>query len=328
MKINRPAYRLAISLFLLVSAAISASPLMAQTGSTTATVRFGAEANAQTVRIEATATAGFEYSVSRPSPNLLMVDIPGVATSDSSSARVLDSNVVSSYRVVSQNVNGQPGVRLEVMLRTSVDPRFERTGPNQLALIFEGTQPQATTRNSEPSQDQQGQESIAPLAIRGVQVGKADAQTNVRIDGTGRLEYQAVHLSNPERVVLDFSGARLAVNSSAMPGGVRPVSRVRVSQYKPDVARVVIDLDKAVPYSTRVEGNSITVAFSSADDSSHGAKSVASSPREGRTAQPAAMKTAAAPGLSHQEKTPLQKPDEDARPEQGQSKGAATTESS
>jgi type IV pilus assembly protein PilQ len=133
------------------------------------------------------------------------------------------------------------------------------------------------------------------VAIHDVQVGQVGAQTHVRIEGTAHLEYQALRLSNPERVVLDFAGARLDMNPSSIPGAVRPVSRVRVSQFKPDVARVVIDLKKAVPYSTRVEGNSVTVAFSVANNSSQSAKPVAARETDLPVAQPVAAKMVESP---------------------------------
>ena len=40
-----------------------------------------------------------------------------------------------------------------------------------------------------------------------------------------------------------------------------PVRNVRVGQFKPDVARVVIDLDQASPYRVRTQENSVTVEF-------------------------------------------------------------------
>ena len=295
MKINRPAYRLAIFLLLLVSAAIFASPALAQTGGAAPMVRFSAEANAQAVRIEATATAAFEYSVSRPSANLLVVDLPGVNSTESTSARVLTSEVVSSYRVVPQDINGQSGVRLEVLLRTPVEPRLERSGPNQLVLVFEAKQPESADTAREPVQNKPTTQDAPSLAIHNVRVGQVGAQTNVRIEGTGRLEYEATRLSNPERVILDFAGARLALNQSATTGAVRPVSRLRVSQFKPDVARVVIDLDKAVPYSTQLDGNSLTVAFSASGNAAQVAKPVSARAGDLRAAQPAAAKIVESP---------------------------------
>lgn len=295
MKINRPAFRLAIFLLLLVSAAIFASPALAQTGGAAPTVRFGAEANARAVRIEVSATAAFEYSVSRPSANLLVVDLPGVNSTESTSARVLTSEVVSSYRVVPQDMNGQSGVQLEVLLRTPVEPRFERSGPNQLVLVFEAKQPESADTAREPVQNKPTTQDAPSLAIHNVRVGQVGAQTNVRIEGTGRLEYEATRLSNPERVVLDFAGARLAVNQSATTGAVRPVSRLRVSQFKPDVARVVIVLDKAVPYSTQLDGNSLTVAFSASGNAAQVAKPVSARAGDLTAAQPVAAKIVESP---------------------------------
>ena len=110
-----------------------------------------------------------------------------------------------------------------------------------------------------------GHEAVltAPAAtkIAQVEVGRAGQETSVRVEGNGRLTYQATRLSNPERLVLDFSGVRLALARTSIPSQAQPVRRVRLSQFKPDVARMVIDLERAVPYQVRPEGQTITVAF-------------------------------------------------------------------
>jgi len=88
-------------------------------------------------------------------------------------------------------------------------------------------------------------------------------QAIVRVEGNGRLTCQPLRLTNPERLVLDFSGVRLAVGRTLIPSALKPVRRVRLGQLKPDVARVVIDLESAADarYDVQSEGNSVTVAF-------------------------------------------------------------------
>src|SRR2546425_1572056 len=61
-------------------------------------------------------------------------------------------------------------------------------------------------------------------------------QTIVRVEGNGRLTCQPLRLNNPERLVLDFSGARLAVRRTfrrGEPSALKPVRGVRLSQFKP-----------------------------------------------------------------------------------------------
>ena len=108
------------------------------------------------------------------------------------------------------------------------------------------------------------QAASAPSAatlIAQVEVSRAGQQTNVRVEGNGRLSYQASRLDNPERLVLDFSGVHLALARTWIRSDSKPVLRVRLGQFKPDVVRAVIDLERVVPYSLEADGKSVTVAF-------------------------------------------------------------------
>ena len=116
--------------------------------------------------------------------------------------------------------------------------------------------------------------------IAQIGVSRAGQQTIVRMEGDGRLSYEASRLSNPERLVLDFSGAHLAVSKSSIASDVKPVQRVRVSQFKPDMVRVVIDLERAVPYSVKAEGQSVTAAFAASAPSPLASKTPAAPPNE------------------------------------------------
>ncbi len=106
------------------------------------------------------------------------------------------------------------------------------------------------------------QASSAPAStITQIEILLAGQQTIVRVSGIGSLVSRAERLSGPERLVLDFSATRFALSRSSFPSTLRPVRGVRVGQFKPDVARVVIDLDAATRYSIESEGQSVTVTF-------------------------------------------------------------------
>jgi type IV pilus assembly protein PilQ len=68
-------------------------------------------------------------------------------------------------------------------------------------------------------------------------------------------------MQNPERVVLDFSGARLAVDRTMIPGVSEPVREVRLGQYRPNVARVVVDLTGVAPFQISHDGGAVVVFF-------------------------------------------------------------------
>jgi type IV pilus assembly protein PilQ len=108
-----------------------------------------------------------------------------------------------------------------------------------------------------------GQESAgassATAVIRSVGVTQDQQRAAIRVEGAGKLDVHAARLQNPERLVLDFAGARLNVQKTVIPGVSAPVRGVRIGQFRPDVARVVIDLTGSAPYQIQHEGTAIVV---------------------------------------------------------------------
>ncbi|MGB2592750.1 MAG: type IV pilus secretin PilQ [Candidatus Acidiferrum sp.] len=97
--------------------------------------------------------------------------------------------------------------------------------------------------------------------ISSVAITQAPQRTSVRVEGEGRLDVRSVRMQNPERLVLDFSGARLAVDKTVIPGSSEPVRDVRLGQYRPNVARVVVDLAGVAPYQISHDGGAVVVFF-------------------------------------------------------------------
>jgi type IV pilus assembly protein PilQ len=97
--------------------------------------------------------------------------------------------------------------------------------------------------------------------ISSVAITQAPQRASVRVEGAGPLEVHASRVQDPDRLVLDFSGTKLAVRKTVIPGVSAPVRGVRLGQYRPDVARVVIDLTAASPYQISRDGLSVVVSF-------------------------------------------------------------------
>ena len=97
--------------------------------------------------------------------------------------------------------------------------------------------------------------------ISSVAVTQAERRASVRVEGEGRLDVRAARMQDPDRLVLDFNGARLAVPKTVIPGVAAPVRGVRVGQFKASVARVVIDLTDAAPYQISREDSAVVVQF-------------------------------------------------------------------
>jgi type IV pilus assembly protein PilQ len=97
--------------------------------------------------------------------------------------------------------------------------------------------------------------------ISSVAITQAPERSAVRVEGVGHLDVHAGRMQNPDRLVLDFAGARLAVEKTVIPGIAAPVRGVRIGQYRPDVARVVVDLTTATPYQVSRDGEAVVIYF-------------------------------------------------------------------
>src|ERR1700689_410281 len=122
----------------------------------------------------------------------------------------------------------------------------------------------ATTMTIAPSfaQTQEPAGATATAAvISSVAVTQVSQRASVRVEGAGRSEVRTSRMQNPEPLVLDFSGTRLAVQKSVIPGVSSPVRGVRLGQFRPDVVRVVVDLTAAAPYQILRDGPTVVISF-------------------------------------------------------------------
>ena len=117
-----------------------------------------------------------------------------------------------------------------------------------LAGVLVGGGP-SDVRGQEPA----GASSTAAV-ISSVAITQEPQRAAIRVEGAGRLDVHAARMQNPERLVLDFSGAKMSVRQTSIPGVSAPVRGVRMAQFRPDVARVVIDLTIAAPYQIAHDG--------------------------------------------------------------------------
>jgi len=96
--------------------------------------------------------------------------------------------------------------------------------------------------------------------VRGVSVVPATGKVEIVIDLQGAALVQDFTLSNPARLVIDLQGTRLtapvALYDGQNRGGVR---NVRYAQFKPDVVRVVIDLDALKDYQVERAAGQVRV---------------------------------------------------------------------
>jgi type IV pilus assembly protein PilQ len=121
-------------------------------------------------------------------------------------------------------------------------------------VLLGGSPPSA--RGQEPA----GASTTAAV-ISSVAIMQEPQRAAIRVEGAGRLDVHAARMQNPERLVLDFAGAKMGVQKTSIPGVSAPVLGVRMGQFRPDVARVVVDLTGAAPYQIAHEGEALVIYF-------------------------------------------------------------------
>ncbi len=88
--------------------------------------------------------------------------------------------------------------------------------------------------------------------VKGVSVVPAPGKVEVVIDLQGAVDVQDFTLSNPARLVIDLTGARLTAPATLYDGQNRGgVKNIRYAQFRPDIVRVVIDLDVLKDYQVQ-----------------------------------------------------------------------------
>ena len=237
------------------------------------------------VTLDAQANGPFEYTTYRPSASLYVLDLSGVSAGDTSGARVVPSELVKSYRLTTYSAGQKPVVRLEILLRPGITPRLARNGNQELTLFVSANgnadasvEPVAIT-DAPATKSAEGKPAPAALKsiaakpsdtkttasdfqdIEQVNLAQVGAQTEVHVVGNAKLTYHVSRLHNPDRIVLDFSGAHLKTTEKQIASNLDPVKEIRLAQFTPQVSRIVIDLRTPARYNVNASGNAVTVAF-------------------------------------------------------------------
>jgi len=97
--------------------------------------------------------------------------------------------------------------------------------------------------------------------IRAVEIASTTAGPTIAIAVDTSVPVRHFLLTNPTRLVVDFGAADLA-GRFVYDGRTRgPVRQLRVAQFKPDTARVVIELDGTSSFTVERDGGQIRVLF-------------------------------------------------------------------
>jgi polysaccharide biosynthesis/export protein len=131
------------------------------------------------------------------------------------------------------------------------DRNGTKSAPREVAVAASSKSLERTNGPMEP----------AFAVIEQVLATELGQHVQVQVVASGALSCAPFRLADPNRLVLDCAGAHVRVRSMPSRVDLDPVRSVRVGQFKPDVARVVIDLEGQPTYSIRPDGNSVVVTF-------------------------------------------------------------------
>jgi type IV pilus assembly protein PilQ len=100
--------------------------------------------------------------------------------------------------------------------------------------------------------------------VTAVSVMPAPGRAEIVVNVHGTVDVKDFMLQNPDRLVLDVVGAHLNGATSRYDGVNRGgVRNLRYNQFRPDVVRIVLELDAAKDYKVTREGDAIRVSFGS-----------------------------------------------------------------
>ena len=81
-------------------------------------------------------------------------------------------------------------------------------------------------------------------SLTGVRVGQHDGMTRLILDLTEPTTFKIFALSGPPRVVIDLPALHWAMEERSFVVGHSGVVRLRYGQFRPDISRIVVDLDQ------------------------------------------------------------------------------------
>lgn len=102
----------------------------------------------------------------------------------------------------------------------------------------------------------------ALTTVTGVRIAPADGQTQVEIRVSGPVSVKDHLYADPDRLVVDITGARQGLPETRYAGiGRGGIAGLRASQFRAGVVRIVLDLNEAVEYTVERQQDAIIVRF-------------------------------------------------------------------
>src|SRR5437867_5192466 len=139
-----------------------------------------------------------------------------------------------------------------------------------------------------------------PARLSDVTVTPHPDSVTVFVKTSREAQYKADLVDSPSRLVIDLENTVYAWRKTPLSVGKDPLKQVRGSQFRPGVARVVLDLTRTVGYAIREEPNGLAIVIPTAAPPMVAAAPAPAAPASGAPpapapAEPAPAATATAP---------------------------------
>lgn len=344
------------------AAPIASAPAQAA-AATLESAAFGQDADG--ARLVLNSDSPLLYTSYEPKPDTLVIDLAGARPGDGFVNPAVGGELVSSLKVEPMSELGRVQTRLEITHKPGLKYEISSQG-RSLAIGFEdasvtqtaSAEPPAVTATEIPVQPSTTPSPAAAPTVADAPVktaqnlptgelarslekvevsGSGDSATVILL-GDGAFSATDFVLANPPRLVVDLAGVKPEIRARVI-HGAGPVVRARVSQFRTSperVARVVLDLDQARPYSVEREGERLILhlgqgasAHVAAPAAAPAPASVnAASPSRTVIAAPAASTPAPAPAEARvaESSAPAAAPRDVEAPKPAAETAAATTE--
>jgi type IV pilus assembly protein PilQ len=173
-------------------------------------------------------------------PEVSAADKSVVVTIPATSIAIASVDVLPAVTPAAQQPQPEPVVAV-----AEPEPVVEQLAETPAAPVKETTLPRART-------------------VREIAADTNGGAVSVRVSADGALAYKAFPLQNPPRLVIDLEGVKNAAARASVDVDDDVVKRVRVAQFKPTVARVVVDLAHKTEYTIDTNGDELLVSFGGA----------------------------------------------------------------
>lgn len=146
---------------------------------------------------------------------------------------------------------GKPGKKKVADATTSSRAKKEKAKPESSTVAGE-SRSSANEREVSVPEDATPRNDRHSLALlTKVRYWSTSDYTRVAIDLEQEVQYEAGRMPHPDRIFFDLYGTKLASNMAGKSFAVEDgfLHKIRVAQFKPNLARVVLDVDEVADYS-------------------------------------------------------------------------------